>query len=97
MKSAKINTEKMKKVVEDLYIKELLGVEVYNNINLCPQIIPLIDQLRTNLFAMLVYALDNSIGYYEQFESVNVIVQEIEAELSALPNWKSSELLKIIL
>lgn len=97
MKSAKIDTEKMKKVVEDLYIKELLGVEVYSNINLCPQIIPLIDQLRTNLFAMLVYALDNSNDYYEQFESVKVIVQEIEAELSALPNWKSSELLKIIL
>lgn len=97
MKSAKIDEEKLKKVIEVLFVREFLGITIYDNLTQYPQITHLIDRMRNELLRMICYALDNNSEHLRAKEEVLLTVQELEAELRIIPIWKISPIFDTML
>lgn len=94
MKNTKLNEEKMKKVIDKLFLKEMLGINVYDDINNYPQFCPLIDRLRASIYQMMCYIFEGNIEHCGAKEVALQEIEELEKELLKIPEYKSSKLFK---
>lgn len=97
MKSSIIVEEKLKKVVEILFVKETLGINLYENISNYPELLPLVDELRRESYKLEYYALKGENEYYDQADKVREVIHGIEALMDSEPDYKKSKILKEIL
>ena len=97
MKSAKIVEEKLKKVVDVLFVKELLGMNIYDNLSSYPQLIPLVDILREEAYKMECLALNADKDYYAQLEVVKDVTESIKVLCKEIPDYKESKLFENLL
>lgn len=93
MKKSLVVEDKLKKVVEALFVRELLGVNIYENIDKYPVIQPDIEQLRNEAYSLEIMALNGDSGYYNQLGRVTLLMDEISLKLSDFKEYKKSLIL----
>ena len=93
MKKCIVIEEKMKKVVETLFIKELLGTYIYENLEKYPVIQPDIEQLRNESYTLEIMALNGDISYYNQLGKVTLLMEKINGILSGFEGYRKSKIL----
>jgi hypothetical protein len=93
MKKCIIVEEKMKKVVEMLFIKELVGTNIYENLEKYPDIQPDIEQLRNDAYTLQILALNGDVSYYNQLGKVTLLMREIDGKLGCYDDYRKSRIL----
>lgn len=93
MKKYIVNEEKMKKIVEKLFVRELVGINIYENIEKFPEISNDIQQLREEAYTLEIMALNGEISYYNQLGNVSLLMKEIDSKLSVYKEYKKSKIL----
>ena len=93
MKKCRVDEEKMKKVVETLFIKELVGINIYENLENYPDILTDIELLRNEAYALEIMALNGEMSYYNQLGKVTVLMEKISSKLSEFKEYKKSKIL----
>lgn len=93
MKKCTVVEEKLKKVVETLFIKELVGVNIYENLENYPVVHPDLETLRNEAYTLEIMALNGDISYYNQLGRVTLLMEEISSKLSCYKEYKKSKIL----
>lgn len=93
MKKCSVDEKKLKNVVETLFIKELVGINIYENLENYPLIHPDLDNLRDEAYTLEIMALNGEISYYNQLGRVTVLMEEISSKLSEFKEYKKSKIL----
>lgn len=93
MKKCIVIEEKMKKVVETLFIKELVGTNIYENLEKYPVIQPDIEQLRNESYTLEIMALNGDISYYNQLGKVTLLMEKINGILIGFEGYRKSKIL----
>ena len=93
MKKCIVLEEKMINVVETLFVKELLGTNIYENLEKYPVIQPDIEQLREESYTLEIMALNGDISYYNQLGKVTLLMEKINSILSGFEGYRKSKIL----
>ena len=93
MKKCRVIEEKMKKIVENLFIRELVGINIYENLEKYPVIQPDIEQLRNEAYTLEIMALNGEISYYNQLGKVTLLMNSIHSKLRGYEDYKKSKIL----
>lgn len=93
MKKCIVIEEKLKKVVETLFIRELVGINIYENLENYPVIQPDIEQLRNEAYTLEIMALNGEISYYNQLGKVTLLMEKINGILSGFEGYRKSKIL----
>lgn len=93
MKKCSVDEKKLKNVVETLFIKELVGINIYENLENYPSIHPDLDNLRDEAYTLEIMALNADLSYYNQLCRVTVLMEEISSKLSEFKEYKKSKIL----
>lgn len=93
MKKCSVDEKKLKNVVETLFIKELVGINIYENLENYPLIHPDLDNLRNEAYTLEIMALNGEISYYNQLGRVTLLMEEISSKLSEFKEYKKSKIL----
>lgn len=83
--------EKIGKVVEKMYIMELLGVYLYENMP--DDIITEIEELRQTAIEFEIMGLRNAPDYFNMKKKVGNIINKLDDRLKSEKNYKKSQYL----
>lgn len=83
--------EKIGKVVEKMYIMELLGVYLYENMP--EDIITEIEELRQTAIEFEIMGLRNAPDYLNMKKKVGNIIKKLDSRLKSEKNYKKSQYL----
>lgn len=86
MKKMEIVIEKIKKIIEEMYVKELLGVSLYDSIP--EDVMDGINELRTAALEYEMGALKNDPDYGIQHKKVGQILDRLKNRLLQEKNWR---------
>lgn len=86
-----IVVEKIVKNVEKLYIMELLGVSLYDNMP--EDIITEINELRNEALEFEIMGLKNSPDYPIQEKKIGMLLKKLDSRLESEKNYKKSSYL----
>lgn len=78
--------EKIEKIIEEMYVKELLGVSLYDSMP--EDMLDDINELRKSALEYEVTALKNDPAYDLSWQRVNRILNKLNNRLESEKNWR---------
>lgn len=90
MKKTNINEGKLRKVIDFLYIKEVLGIGLYSRLSEYPELSGRCDVLRNAAYYFEKDILENKDGYLEQKENIKALIIELDIFCSQFPYYRKS-------
>lgn len=88
-----MNEEKLKKIIEKLYINEILGKGLIGQINQYPEVIPIIEELRSTAYDYEVQRMNKKNDVSNLRKKVEGMILRLDNSIQELPNYKQSRVL----
>lgn len=88
-----MNEEKLKKIIEKLYINEILGKGLIGQINQYPEVIPIIEELRITAYDFEANRMKKKNDVSDLRNKVEGMILMLDNSIQELPNYKQSRVL----